>query len=264
MVARPILKSPEELDKMRAAGRVVAEALRLVESMIAPRVDTLALDEAVEAHIRRCGGVPAFKGYPNPQAGVRPFPASICASINEEVVHGIPARGRRLAEGDLVSVDVGVELEGLFGDAAWTFSVGAPVRKTRKLLEAGREALERGVAAMQPNARLAEVSRAIQACAQSHKFEVVRKFVGHGIGRAMHEPPQVPNYATRRFPDRSVRLAPGAVLALEPMLNAGTGDVQVLEDGWTVVTRDRKPSVHFEHTVAVLEHGTEVFTDLKG
>ncbi|MFH0910927.1 MAG: type I methionyl aminopeptidase [Planctomycetota bacterium] len=260
MVAGPILKTPGEIERMKGAGRVVADALQLVGSLIVPGVSTLQLDRAVEDLIRGSGGIPAFLGYPSPTPGVRPFPASICVSINEEVVHGIPSENRKLKAGDIVSIDVGVEKDGFFGDAARTYPVGPLGRREERLLETGAEALARATAKMRPNTPLLEVSRAIQTCAEENHFSVVRKFVGHGIGRFMHEPPQVPNYVARGMPGRNIVLHPGAVLALEPMLNYGTSDVDVLEDGWTVVTQDRKWSVHFEDTVAVGADGPMVLT----
>jgi methionyl aminopeptidase len=263
MSSGPRVKTAEEIEQMRPAGRITAGALELAEKMVAPGITTLEIDEAVEAYILEHGGRPAFKGYPSPSVGVQPFPGSICASVNEEVVHGIPSEQVRLREGDIISIDVGVEKDGYFGDAARTFPVGEIGRKARRLLEAGRDALAAAVKRMTVGGTLSSVSKAIETMAEERKCSVVRKFVGHGIGRAMHEPPQVPNFVSRGFPERRIVLEPGLVLAIEPMVNAGTGDVEVLEDGWTTVTRDRRLSVHFEDTVAVREDGPAVLTALE-
>lgn len=258
-MATPILKTPDEIDAMRLSGERVAEVLRLMEEMIAPGVTTIELDRAAEAVLRRDGGIPAFKGYPSPNPGVEAFPASICASINEEVVHGIPD-DRPLRGGDIVSIDVGVELNGWFGDAARTFAVGTLSRKMRKLVSVTRECLEKARKRMRPGVRLRDVSGAVQETAEKNGFSVVRQFVGHGIGRRMHEPPQVPNYVSRMFGGGSLRLDPGIVLAVEPMVNVGTDDVRVLKNGWTVVTKDRSPSAHFEDSLALTEEGVVVLT----
>lgn len=245
---------------MRPAGELVRRALELVEEMIAPGVTTLEIDRAVEELFVGAGGVPAFKGYPASTSGTPPFPGTVCASLNEEVVHGIPSAERRLSEGDIIAVDVGVQLGGFFGDAARSFAVGDVSRKNRRLLQAGADALAAAVAQMQAGAPLSRVSRAIQQVAEAGSFSVVEKFVGHGIGRAMHEPPQVPNFVSRGFPPRRQKLEPGLVLAIEPMINAGGPDVTVLADGWTAVTKDRSRSVHFEDSVAVGPEGPIVLT----
>ena len=259
MSERPILKSPEEIARMRPACRLTAQAMQVVERMIAPGVSTLEIDQAVEKVIRQGGGEPAFLGYPSASRGVIDYPASICASINEEVVHGIPSAKRFLREGDLVSVDLGVRLDDFYGDMARTFCVGAPSRKAEKLLRAGREALEAAIRLMKPGVKLSRIGAAVESRAKEDGFEVVRQFVGHGIGRDMHEPPQVPNF-TRRTTLGDQRLDTGTVLAIEPMINAGVSEVKVLEDGWTVVTVDGKPSVHFEDTVAIGSEGPLVLT----
>ncbi|MBN1257066.1 MAG: type I methionyl aminopeptidase [Planctomycetes bacterium] len=256
----PIVKSLEELEIMRSPGKIVGDALRLVESLIAPGVSTLELDQAVEAFILERRGTPAFKGYPSAVKGVAPFPSSICASINEEVVHGIPSAERILKNNDLISIDIGVAKDGFFGDAARTFAVGKPGRKTQRLLETGIKALEEATSFMRPGVPLSRISRAIQDCAEAKKYSVVKKFVGHGIGRAMHEPPQVPNFVSRSFTMRNIVMEVGMVLAIEPMINAGGEDVVVLEDGWTTVTRDRMPSVHFENSIAVGPEGPIILT----
>ncbi|MBI1849711.1 MAG: type I methionyl aminopeptidase [Planctomycetes bacterium] len=246
------VKSPRELEIMRAAGRMVANALHEAEVTIKPGLTTAALDRRIDEVIRAQGGRPAFKGY-------RGFPASICVSVNEEVVHGIPG-GRRLREGDIVSVDVGVEYRGYFGDAASTFSVGPASAETLRLLDVCRQSLERGIQTVAAGVRLLAVSAAIEAAVREAGLGVVEKFVGHGIGRKLHEEPQVPNFVGDASIERSVLLKAGMTLAIEPMVNAGTGDVEVLDNGWTVVTRDRKWSAHFEHTVAVTEGGAQILT----
>ena len=228
-------KSESELERMRAAGRVVAEGLTRLKDMARPGLRTRELDAEFERLCRQMGGEPAFKGY-------REYPASICASVNEQVVHGIPGE-RRLAEGDLLSLDVGVKLDGYYGDAAATVPIGRIGAEAERLLRTGEQALAAAVAEMRPGARLRDVSAAIQQMAEGAGVSVVRQFVGHGIGREMHEDP-------------------GMVLALEPMLNAGTWEVEILKDRWTVVTKDRMLSVHFEHTVAVTADGPEVLTRL--
>lgn len=260
MTSSPILKTPEEVVIMREAGSAVRDALKLLESMIKPGVSTLELDKAAEELFISRGGTPAFKGYPSSTPGVQDFPGTICASINEEVVHGIPSAERLLKDGDIVSIDVGVEINGFFGDAARTYAVGETGRKAKKLLEVGWSALELAIKAMRPSVPLTKVSRSIQDYVEKNKFNVVKQFVGHGIGRKMHEPPQVPNFCSRHFANSKVILDPGTVLAVEPMVNAGCSEVEVLEDGWTVVTRDRKLSVHFEDTIAVGPDGPEILT----
>jgi len=249
------LKSERELERMRAAGRLVGEALAMLQDMARPGVCTRELDVAFVRLLRQRGAEAAFKGY-------RGFPASICTSVNEEVVHGIPG-DRRLAQGDLLSLDVGVRLDGYYGDAALTVPVGKVNPGARKLLATGGRALEEAITQMWPGRRLRDVSSAIQRTAEAEGFSVVRQFVGHGIGRQMHEDPQVPNFVDGASGfELDLELRPGLVLAPEPMLNAGTWEVEILEDGWTVVTKDRRLSVHFEHTVAVTNDGPEVLTGL--
>lgn len=245
-----ILRTAAEIAIMREAGRLVARVLGELAEMAAPGVTTRELDAVAERLIREAGALPAFKGY-------RGFPASICASINQEVVHGIPG-DRQLREGDLLSVDVGVKLRGYFGDAAVTVVVGDRAGGlAARLLEAGRGALASGVDRVVPGGRLGDVSNAVQRFAEGQGFSVVRDYVGHGIGQAMHEDPQIPNFGPA---GQGPVLKPGMVLAIEPMVNAGTHEVDCLPDGWTVVTRDGLPSVHFEHTVAVTENGSEILT----
>lgn len=247
------LKSREEVAVMRRAGRVVGEVLRLMGEMVAPGRSTADLDRAAEEFIRSRGGRPAFKGYNG-------FPATICASINEQVVHGIPGP-RTLKEGDLISIDVGAIVDGFYGDAAATFPVGEVSPEARRLLATTKEALARGIAQVAPGNRLSDVSHAVQACAEEAGFSVVREYVGHGIGRTMHEAPAIPNYGP---PGRGLRLKAGMTLAIEPMVNAGGYEVEVEEDDWTVVTRDGSLSAHFEHTVAVTPEGPLILTALEG
>jgi methionyl aminopeptidase len=254
-----VLKSSREIDLMRQAGRVAAGALRLVSRNARPGVTTKELDTLAEDYIRSCGAEPAFKGYR--VADVRlAFPASICASINEEVVHGIPGR-RSLKEGDILSIDVGTRLNKYYGDVAATVPVGQVSPAAQKLLDATNGALRAGIAAIRPDMPLAELSRVIQDYAESRGFSVVREFVGHGIGQKMHEDPQVPNFLGADSPTQGVCLAAGTVIAIEPMVNQGGAQVRKLDNGWTVVTEDGKLSAHFEHTVAVTEGGPQVLTE---
>jgi len=243
------LRDRTEIERIAAAARLVALTLDRLESELKPGVTTAELDRIAEQFIREHGGRPAFKGY-------RGFPASICPSINDEVVHGIPGP-RTLQDGDIVGIDVGVEMDGYYGDAARTMTVGAVRPEVQKLLEVARGALMAGIAQAQAGRRLGDVSHAIQSHVESHGFSVVRELVGHGIGREMHEEPQVPNYG---LPDRGPRLMAGQVLAIEPMVNMGGHDVVTRPDGWTVVTKDGSLSAHFEHTVAVGADGAEILS----
>ncbi|MCX7803579.1 MAG: type I methionyl aminopeptidase [Planctomycetota bacterium] len=254
-----ILKSDRQIELIREAGRIVAECLKLAGDMCVPGITTRAIDQAVERHILKRAGRPAFKGYC--MSGKAPFPASICASANDIVVHGIP-NDEPLREGDILSVDVGVLREGVYGDAAWTFPVGRVPPEARRLLDAGEEALKAGVAAVRPGGFLHEISEAIQSTAESLGYSVVREFVGHGIGLNLHEEPQVPNYVSiqDRLPGRRFTLKPGLVLAIEPMLNAGGGEVASRPSEWPVRTKDGSLSVHFEHTVAVLKDRAEIMS----
>lgn len=258
-MSAPILKSMDEIEAMRPAGELVAQALLMIEEMVEPGVTTLEIDQAVEGLLVRSGGIPAFKGYPCAAPGGPDFPATICASVNEVVVHGIPD-DRPLVEGEIISIDVGVDLNGWFGDAARTFPVGRVGRKAERLIRVTRECLSTAVAALKPGVKMRRVSAAIQETAEKAGYSVVRKFVGHGIGRQMHEPPQIPNYVSRMFGSPDLKLEAGAVLAIEPMVNAGTADVLVKSDGWTVHTKDHAPSAHFEDTVAIGPDGPIVLT----
>lgn len=234
---------------MREAGRITARALRLVGEAVVVGVTTAELDAIAEEAIRSAGAVPAFKGYHG-------FPGTICSSINDQVVHGIPG-AVTLREGDIISVDVGAIVEGYFGDSARTFAVGTIGDDARALMDATRSALEAGIAECVPGRRLYDISHAVQSVAEAAGFSVVREYVGHGIGRAMHEDPQLPNFGA---PGQGPTLASGMVFAIEPMVNAGQAAVRSLEDGWTVVTEDGSLSAHFEHTVAVTDDGPLVLT----
>jgi len=244
-----ILKSKQELKLMREAGRIVALVLEELGDAVKPGVTTGKLDQIAEDVITKAGAKPAFKGYNG-------FPASICTSVNEEVVHGIPGL-RKLRSGDIISIDVGAVKNGYYGDAAVTLPVGKVDREIIKLIEVTREALMRGIEHAVVGNRLSDISHAIQYHVEKNSFSVVREYVGHGIGRNMHEEPRVPNFGS---PGHGPRLAPGMVLAIEPMVNMGTHMVYTKEDGWTVVTQDSKYSAHFEHTVAVTEDGPQILT----
>ncbi|HZX61548.1 MAG TPA: type I methionyl aminopeptidase [Candidatus Methylomirabilis sp.] len=238
-----------EVERIGRASRIVADALVALGAMSRPGVKTMELDRFAEAFLRDRGATPAFKGY-------RGYPFTLCTSINEQVVHGLPG-DRPLKEGDIVSLDLGAIVDGYYGDAAITVAVGEVSPDTRRLLEVTREALHRGIAQATPGRHLSDISHAIQRHVESHGFSVVRIFVGHGIGRALHEEPQVPNFGP---PSRGPVLRPGMVLAVEPMVNAGTHEVMILEDKWTAVSKDRSLSAHFEHTVAITENGPEILT----
>jgi methionyl aminopeptidase len=244
------VRSRAELEKMRAAGRLVGEVLTELASMVAPGVTTADLDLAAERRIARAGASAAFKGYHG-------YPATICASVNDEVIHGIPSGRRMLNEGDVISIDVGVVLDGWFGDSAITVPVGQVSEDAASLLRATEESLYKAIDAVKPGARISDIGHAVQQHVEARGFSVVREFVGHGIGQAMHEEPQIPNYGE---PGRGLRLAEGMVLAIEPMVNAGKPTVKVLADGWTAVTRDGSLSAHFEHTVAVTAEGSWILT----
>ena len=247
-----IRKSRNEIEKMRRAGLIVAETLSELRKMVEPGITTRELDSYAEKKIRSANASPTFKGY-------RGFPASICASINDEVVHGIPS-DRKLREGDIIKIDCGATLDGYVGDAAISIGVGRVSEELERLMEVTRESLFRAVEKMVPGNRLYDVSYAVQEYVEERGYSVVREFCGHGIGQRMHEDPQVPNYGR---PGTGPKLKEGWVLAIEPMVNAGTHEVQILTDGWTVKTKDGKPSSHFEHTIAITEDGPIVLTSLE-
>jgi methionyl aminopeptidase len=248
-----VYKSPAEIEKMRRAGRIVAGTIEAVLRAVAPGRTTKDLDRVAEAYIREEGAIPSFLGYGNP-----PFPASICTSLNEEIVHGIPSTKRVLREGDLLSLDFGAIWEGYHADAAVTVFVGEPPSdEAEKLVRVTREALEAGIAQIRPGGRLSDISHAIEQTVLGAGFQVVREYVGHGIGRKLHEDPQIPNYGP---PGRGPVLKPGLVIAVEPMVNIGGWETALRADRWTVVTADGSLSAHFEHTIAVTEDGHEVLT----
>jgi len=248
-------KSPAEIEKMRRAGRIVAEVLALAESELRPGVTTAHLDRIAERHIRAAGAVPSFKGYGDRR---NPFPATLCISIDDEVVHGIPGE-RTIQEGQTVSIDAGAILDGWHGDAARTFFVGEPQNGVAELIDTTRLALLAGIAAARPGNRIGDISAAIEDVASPHGYGIVRQFVGHGIGTEMHQEPQVPNY---RAGAKGLELVPGICLAIEPMLTLGSHEVALKSDGWTVVTRDGSLSAHFEHTIAVTEDGPQILTTI--
>lgn len=245
------IRSPREIEQLRKANAIVAEVFQRLEGKVIPGVTTEELDQIAEEYIRSRGAVPAFKGY-------RGFPATLCTSINEEVVHGIPGQ-RKLKEGDLVSLDVGVIRNGYFGDAAVTLPVGEVDPEARRLIEVTERALFIGIEKTKAGNRLFDISSAIQQWVESNGFSVVRDFVGHGIGKSLHEEPQIPNFGS---PHQGPRLAKGMVFALEPMVNEGTYEVRVLSDAWTVITADGKRSAHFEHTIAITDEGPEILSAL--
>ena len=235
------IKSDAEVKIMRQANELVGETLNLMQETVRPGMTTLELDRMAEKHIRKAGALPAFKGY-------RGFPATLCISINEQVVHGIPSRKVVIRDGDIVSIDVGVKLKGYYGDAAVSIPVGRLSDERRRLLRVTRESLARGIEQVREGNRVSDISRAVQQHVEDNGFFVVTQFVGHGIGSHLHEAPEVPNYVRS---GQSPRLVAGMVLAIEPMVNIGTGKVKVLRDGWTVITADRTDSAHFEHSVLV-------------
>jgi methionyl aminopeptidase len=245
------LRTKAEIEKIGRSGRIVAEVLRDLRQMVAPGVTTRELDRYAEAKIRSKGAIPTFKGY-------RGFPASICTSINEEIVHGIPS-DRKLQDGDIVGIDCGATLDGYVGDAAMTVIVGQAPDEIKKLVAAAAESLYRAIDRARVGNRLHDISYAVQEYAESRGYGVVRDYCGHGVGTRMHEDPQVPNYGK---PGTGPKLRPGLVVAIEPMLNLGAYQVEVAGDGWTVLTADRKPSAHFEHTIAVTESGPVILTTL--
>jgi methionyl aminopeptidase len=246
-----VLKTSSEIALIKEAGQIVARTLDILERMVKPGITTGELDKAAFEYISSQGGEPAFKGY-------RGYPASICTSVNEQVVHGIPSE-RQLKEGDIISLDVGVELKSYYADAARTVSVGKISSLAERLIKVTQEALDEGIRYCRKGNRLSDISHAIQRKAEENGFSVVRKFVGHGIGKKMHEEPQIPNYGPS---GRGQALKEGMVFALEPMINAGGYDVEILPDNWTVVTADRSLSAHFEHTVAVNKKDPLILTSL--
>jgi methionyl aminopeptidase len=244
-----VCKSTAEIERMRHANALVAGVLAELAAIVKPGVTTQDLDVVAERLVRDGGAEPAFKGY-------RGYPATLCASVNEQVVHGIPS-SRKLVEGDILSLDMGVKLNGFYGDSAVTVPVGRIGEEAQRLLDVTQAALEQGIAQVKVGGRISDIGHAIQQHVESHGFSVVREFVGHGIGAALHEEPQIANYGE---PGRGPRIAEGMVLAIEPMVNMGRPAVKVLSDGWTAVTRDGSLSAHFEHTVAATKQGPLVLT----
>ena len=244
------IRTCQEIDKMHRAGKILSKIMEELAKRVKPGVATLDFDRVAAKAISRSGAVSAFKGYHG-------YPAHICVSVNEEVVHGIPGK-RKLMAGDIVSIDIGIELDGFFSDMAKTFPVGSVSPEKQKLIETARVSLDEAIKAFKPGAKLGEVSRAVQRYVEARGFSVVRDFVGHGIGSQLHEEPQIPNFS---FSDEvGPVLKEGMVFAIEPMINAGGWEVEILKDGWTAVTRDREPSAHFEHTVALGIEGPKILT----
>ncbi|MGD9948632.1 MAG: type I methionyl aminopeptidase [Desulfobulbus sp.] len=245
------LKTPDEIAIMHQANRIVVGVLNLLRSRIVEGVTTYTLDKWAEEYCRDHGAVPAFKNY-------KGFPASLCASVNEEVVHGIPSKTKHLNNGDIISLDFGTRYKGFYGDAAITVAVGDIQPKVTLLLDVTRDSLIKGIEQAQIGNRVSDISRAVQNYCESYGFSIVRQFVGHGIGSHLHEPPEVPNYVQRQA---SPRLMEGMVLAIEPMVNLGAAKVKILKDQWTVITADGKPSAHFEHSVAITKNGPLILSD---
>ena len=245
-----LLKSPRELDHMRVAGRILAEVKTLLLKLVKPGVSTKEIDVEVEALILARGAASAFKGY-------RGYPATVCTSINEEVVHGIPSPKRKLKDGDIIGLDLGCIVEGYYGDCAVTLPVGTVPSRVQELIDVTRESLDKAIVQCRVGNRIGDISHTVQMHCESHGFGVVRSFVGHGIGRALHEEPQVPNFGDA---GRGPVLKAGMVLAIEPMVTMGSFEVQVLEDGWTAVTADGSLAAHFEDTIAITEDGPDVLT----
>lgn len=244
-----ICKSEAELVLMREAGRIVAKTHRLMAKAVQPGITTKELDRIAETFIRSQGATPSFKGYNG-------FPASICASVNEELVHGFPG-DRKLKEGDIISIDIGAQYKGYHGDSAWTYPVGEVSETARKLLDVSERSLYAGLALAGPDVRLFTISHAIQTCVEEEGFSIVREYAGHGIGKDLHEEPEIPNYG---LPNHGPRLKPGMALAIEPMVNVGERYVRTLEDDWTVVTVDGSLCAHFEHTIVITSDGYEILT----
>jgi len=252
VVQNGIIKNEDEISLMREAGRINAEVLEKVRELIEPGIKTKELDQVAEEIIRSYGATPTFKGYPGPY----PFPATLTISINEEMVHGIPS-GRTLQEGDIVSIDCGTTHQGFIGDSAFTAGVGEISSQARRLIRVTREALDEGIAKMRPGNHVGDVSAAIQAHVEGHGFHVPRKYTGHGVGRRMHEPPQVPNFGV---PGKGLELKTGMTIAIEPMVLVGTNKTKVLADKWTVISADQSLTAHYEHTIAITEDEPLILT----
>lgn len=244
-----IIYCEEEISAIKRSNQVVAKILAELKTIIKPGIQTKELNDYAEMRVRKMGAIPAFNGY-------RGYPASLCTSINEEIVHGIPS-SRRLGEGDIISLDFGVLYEGYYGDAAVTYPVGEIIPEAKKLIETAEETFYKGMSQMKPGKRISDISFAIQSYVESQGFSVIRSFVGHGIGLSLHEEPQVPNFG---LPGRGLKIKSGMVLAIEPMIAMGDWNVEILGDNWTAVTRDRSLSAHYEHTVAITQKGPEILS----
>lgn len=247
-----VIKSQREIELMRAAGKIVARTHEIIKPLIQPGITTMEIDEKVEEVIRSLGATPSFKGYGG-------FPGSACTSVNEVVVHGIPSKNKVLKDGDIIKVDIGAYYKGYHGDSAWTYPVGTISESAKKLLEVTEQSLFEGLKYAKPGQHLSDISHAIQTYVESFNMSVVREFVGHGVGRNLHEDPQIPNYGHKGM---GPILKPGMTLAIEPMINLGSKEVKVLSDGWTAVTIDHSLSAHFEHTVLITDNGYELMTVL--
>lgn len=250
------VKTPDQIEELARAGGLVAECHQIAREMVRPGISTAEINEAVERHILNANAVPAFKGYPNGQGG-DPFPAACCMSVDEQVVHGFPS-DKPLREGQILSIDIGVKMpSGWYGDAARSHAIGKVGEDKQRLLDATRESLDAAIAVVRPDSYLSDIGHAVQSYVEKRGFSVVRDLVGHGIGQEMHEPPEVPNFGRG---GRGLKLREGIVLCIEPMINMGTWRVNVLKDGWTIVTADGKPSAHFEHMVAVTADGARILS----
>ncbi|WP_297640190.1 type I methionyl aminopeptidase [Caldilinea sp.] len=249
---QPQLKSPREIQIMREAGRIVARVHAVLREAIRPGVSTWELDQLAAETMSKYNAASCFLGY-------RGFPAHICTSINEELVHGIPSKDRILKAGDIISIDVGVRYRGFIGDSAWTYAVGEISPEARALMRVTEESLYQGIAQAHPGRRVVDISRAVQRHVEAHGFHVVREYTGHGVGRQMHEAPQVLNYESQD-PDGQIVLQPGLVIAIEPMVQIGTWQTRTLKDNWTVISKDHSLTAHFEHTVAITNNGPEILT----
>ncbi len=253
------LRSSREIELMRKAGKVVAEVLLKLKDAATVQISTAELNRIAEDTTRQLGATALFKGVKNPY-GKRPFPAAVCTSINQQVVHGIPSEKVRLQEGDILSIDFGVKLDGYCGDAAVTLAIGKISSDKQRLMDVTKRMLDIAIRRSKSGIRWSSIAAMMQKCAESAGFSVVTEFVGHGIGTEMHEEPKVPNFVSNEFFKNDILLEKGMILAVEPMVNMGTSSVITLNDGWTVVTRDGRPSAHFEHTIAITETGCEVLT----
>lgn len=251
------LKTKEEIEIIRQGGQILAEILALVIKQVKPGVGTKELNDLAEKLIKEKGGKPSFKGY-RAAWSKQIYPSALCVSLNDEVVHGLAEPNRILKDGDIVGLDCGLEYKGFFTDMAKTVAVGQISPEAKKLIAVAEEALMKGIKAARPGARLFDIARAVQSCVEKNGFSVVRQLVGHGVGFSAHEDPQVPNYVSREFDD--IELMPGLVIAIEPMINAGSWEVETLSDGWTTATKDHSLSAHFEHTIVIGENGPEILT----